>query len=119
MFPISKNTVLNIVGFVYSNDEKAKESWTATGTRAEVQAAFAEFEPTVRKTVDLMNENPSKWVLNDRELLDQWVFGNGKIVLMGDAAHAVSIPGRTSHFKHLRSAADVCAPSSADAPTSR
>ena len=90
VFPISKNTVLNIVGFVYSNDTEAKESWSSTGTREEVQAAFAEFEPTVRNTIALMNENPSKWVLNDRELLDQWVFGNGRIVLMGDAAHAVS-----------------------------
>lgn len=89
-FPISKNKTLNIVAFVYSDDERALESWTATGHRSEVQKEFESFDPTVRKTISFMNEFPSKWILNDRELLDQWVFGSGKIVLMGDAAHAVS-----------------------------
>jgi salicylate hydroxylase len=89
-FPISKNKLLNIVAFVYSDDERALESWTATGHRSEVQKEFESFDPTVRKTISFMNEFPSKWILNDRELLDQWVFGNGKIVLIGDAAHAVS-----------------------------
>lgn len=88
-FPISKNKTLNIVAFVYSDDERALESWTATGHRSEVQKEFEGFDPTVRKTISFMNEFPSKWILNDRELLDQWVFGNGKIALMGDAAHAM------------------------------
>ena len=90
-FPISRNTMLNVVAFVHSAGEKPKESWTATGPRSEVEKAFADFEPTVRRTISLMNENPSKWVLNDREPLDQWVFQGGKVVLMGDAAHAVSV----------------------------
>ncbi|PTB62102.1 FAD/NAD(P)-binding domain-containing protein [Trichoderma citrinoviride] len=88
-FPISRNTILNIVAFVYSDDDRTKESWTATGHRSEVQKEFESFDATVRKTISFMNENPSKWILNDRELLDQWVYGNGKIVLMGDAAHAM------------------------------
>ncbi|KAH0528900.1 hypothetical protein TsFJ059_003711 [Trichoderma semiorbis] len=88
-FPISKNTLLNIVAFVYSDDDRTKESWTATGHRSEVQREFESFDTTVRKTISFMNENPSKWILNDRELLDQWVYGDGKIVLMGDAAHAM------------------------------
>ncbi|KAL6874721.1 FAD/NAD(P)-binding domain-containing protein [Trichoderma novae-zelandiae] len=88
-FPISRNTILNIVAFVYSDDDRMKESWTATGHRSEVQKEFESFDTTVRKTISFMNENPSKWILNDRELLDQWIYGNGKIVLMGDAAHAM------------------------------
>ncbi|UKZ50465.1 hypothetical protein TrVGV298_004728 [Trichoderma virens] len=88
-FPISRNTLLNIVAFVYSDDDRTKESWTATGHRSEVQKEFESFDTTVRKTISFMNENPSKWILNDRELLDQWVYGDGKIVLMGDAAHAM------------------------------
>jgi len=90
VFPISRNKTLNIVGFVYSEGEHGMESWTATGSREDVAKEFESFEPTVRKTISLMQENPSKWILNDREPLDQWVFANGKIVLMGDAAHAVS-----------------------------
>lgn len=83
------------MAFVYSEDEKAKESWTATGDRSEVAKEFESFEPTVRKTVALMQKNPSKWILNDREPLDQWVFLNGKVALMGDAAHAVRTPSHS------------------------
>src|SRR4051794_5416061 len=64
VFPISRNTVLNIVAFVYSEHEEAKESWTATGHRADVAEEFTSFEPTVRKLIDLMQENPSRWILN-------------------------------------------------------
>jgi salicylate hydroxylase len=31
----------------------------------------------------------SKWKLNDRELLSQWCYMDGKVVLSGDAAHAM------------------------------
>jgi salicylate hydroxylase len=36
-----------------------------------------------------MEPFPGKWRLNDRELLSQWSFMNGKVVLLGDAAHAM------------------------------
>ncbi|RFU79708.1 hypothetical protein TARUN_2514 [Trichoderma arundinaceum] len=88
-FPISKNTLLNIVAFVYSDDDRTQESWTAFCHKSEVQRKFESFDHTVRRTISFMNEYPSKWILNDRELLDQWVYGSGKIVLMGDAAHAM------------------------------
>ncbi|KAL1966217.1 hypothetical protein VTN77DRAFT_4769 [Rasamsonia byssochlamydoides] len=92
VFPISKNTILNVVAFV-STDEKdlgeLKESWSATGNRDDLARDFESFDQTVRRIISLMPEHPSKWVLNDREPLDQWVFAKGKVVLMGDAAHAM------------------------------
>jgi salicylate hydroxylase len=94
VFPISKNQTLNIVAFVATEEEQLgglKESWTATGNRDDVAKDFEDFEKTVRHIISLMPEHPSKWVLNDREPLPQWVFARGKVVLMGDAAHAVSI----------------------------
>lgn len=96
VFPISENRTLNIVAFVATDESQLgglKESWTATGERSQLAKDFQDFEPTVRKIISLMPENPSKWVLNDREPLEQWVFARGKIVLMGDAAHAVSLQG--------------------------
>lgn len=92
MFPISQNKTLNIVAFVAT--EKAdlgdlKESWTATGSRAEVMKHFEGFEETVKRTLSLMGPHPSKWLLNDRDPLEQWVWLGGKVVLMGDAAHAM------------------------------
>lgn len=93
VFPISQNKLLNIVAFVSTEESELgglKESWTATGDRDELTKHYEDFDEPVRKIISLMPKNPSKWVLNDREPLDQWVFAKGKVVLLGDAAHAVS-----------------------------
>lgn len=92
MFPISQNKLLNIVAFVATPENELgglKESWTATGDRIDTVEAFLNFEETIQKVIGLMPENPSKWLLNDRDPLDQWVFADGQVVLMGDAAHAM------------------------------
>lgn len=94
VFPISRNRTLNIVAFVSTGEKELgglKESWTATGDRDDLAKDFDGFESTVRKIISLMPQHPSKWVINDRDPLDQWVFASGKVVLMGDAAHAVRI----------------------------
>jgi salicylate hydroxylase len=92
MFPISRNKTLNIVAFVATEEEDLgdlKESWTATGSRAEIMKHFDGFEETVQRTLSLLGPHPSKWLLNDRDPLEQWVWMGGKVVLMGDAAHAM------------------------------
>ena len=92
VFPISRNRLLNIIAFVTTPIESIgglKESWTATGHRTELEADFKGFEGTVQRIIASMPAHPSKWLLNDREPLDEWVFANGKIMLLGDAAHAM------------------------------
>jgi len=92
-FPISQNKILNIVAFVAKKEENLgdlKESWTAVGKREEVFEAFNLFEEKVQKVIRLMEEQPSKWLINDRKPLDQWVYLGGKAVLLGDAAHAMT-----------------------------
>ncbi|EXJ67159.1 uncharacterized protein A1O5_09806 [Cladophialophora psammophila CBS 110553] len=92
VFPISNNRILNIVAFVATEEEKLgglKESWTATGNKSDLAKDFADFDKTVLEIISHMPEHPSKWVLNDRKPLPQWVFAQGKVVLMGDAAHAM------------------------------
>lgn len=92
-FPIANNETLNIVAFV-AEDEKnlgdLRESWTALGHKKEVSEAFHGFEERVQKLIALMPERPSKWLINDRKPLDQWLYLNGKVVLLGDAAHAMT-----------------------------
>lgn len=66
-----------------------RESWTSTGERSQLAKDFEDFEETVSKVIGCMDEKPSKWILNDREPLEQWVWASGKVVLMGDAAHAM------------------------------
>ena len=66
-----------------------RESWTPTGERSQLAKDFEDFEETVRKVIGLMDAKPSNRILNDREPLKQWVWASGKVVLMGDAAHAM------------------------------
>jgi salicylate hydroxylase len=92
-FPISQNKTLNIVAFVAEKEENLgdlRESWTAVGKKQDVFEAFQGFEERVQKLIQLMPDEPSKWLINDRKPLDQWTYLGGKVVLLGDAAHAMT-----------------------------
>lgn len=92
IFPIAKNTQLNIVAFVTKPENEVadvKESWTSICDRQDVYEDFKGFDKTVQGLIDLMPAQPSKWRLNDRKPLDCWHYMNGKVVLLGDAAHAM------------------------------
>ena len=65
-----------------------KESWTSVCEKKDVEDDFAGFESTVQEIIKLMPEQPSKWRINDREPLNKWHYVDGKVVLLGDAAHA-------------------------------
>lgn len=102
-FPISQNRLLNIVAFVSTAEEELsdmKESWIATGDRLDLERHFGDFAEPVKEIIGNMPLNPSKWKLNDRVPLEQWMFANGKVWLMGDAAHAM-LPFRAS-FQYPR-----------------
>ncbi|KAL7810569.1 hypothetical protein V8C44DRAFT_332563 [Trichoderma aethiopicum] len=102
VFPISRNKTLNVVAFVTKPETELgdlRESWSSTAPRAEVEAEFAGWEDTVQRIVRAMEPRPGKWKLNDRELLDQWVYLDGRVVLSGDAAHAM-LPHQGSGAGH-------------------
>jgi salicylate hydroxylase len=91
-FPVSDNKTLNVVGFVSTPWETlgpVEESWTLAGSKMEVQEQFKEFAPAVLSVIEHMDTNPLKWILFDREPLEQWSFSGGKVALLGDAAHAM------------------------------
>lgn len=92
VFPISRNKFLNVVGFVTKNNAELgdlKESWSCTGDLEDMRKDFAGFEDTVQRVINNLSSTPSKWKLNDRDPLLQWVYENGQVVLLGDAAHAM------------------------------
>jgi len=92
VFPISKNEFLNVVGFVTKDETQLgdlNESWSCTGTLADMKKDFAGFEDTVQRVMDNLSSTPSKWLLNDRDPLAEWVYEDGQVVLLGDAAHAM------------------------------
>ena len=91
-YPVDQNKQFDVIGLIRTPEEELgdlKESWTFLGDRSEMEKAFDDFEPTVRNIIQAMPEKPHKWLLNDRQPLDQWVFANGRVVLLGDAAHAM------------------------------
>ncbi|KAF2153259.1 FAD/NAD(P)-binding domain-containing protein [Myriangium duriaei CBS 260.36] len=92
VFPISRNQSLNVVAFSDTKSEEAKdmvESWVTTCDRKEVEDAYKEFDPTVQRLIALMPKEPGRWKINDREPLNQWHYLQGKVILLGDAAHAM------------------------------
>jgi salicylate hydroxylase len=92
IFPISQNKILNIVAFTSAREDElkdVKESWTLAGDKASVQEEFKHFDGTVQRIIEYMDTNPQKWLLFDRLPFKKWVFSEGKVLLLGDAAHAM------------------------------
>ena len=92
VFPICQNKTLNVVAFISKPLEELgnlKESWSNSAPREELEKEYEGWDETVVKTIQCMEPNPGKWRMNDHELLSQWNFMGGKLVLLGDAAHAM------------------------------
>ena len=62
------------------------ESWSVQGTLEELRAAFRDFHPTVRHVVHAAPQ-VQKWALLERDPLPKW--GEGSVVMLGDACHAM------------------------------
>ncbi|KAL1969663.1 hypothetical protein VTN77DRAFT_8216 [Rasamsonia byssochlamydoides] len=93
VYPISSNNILNIVAFVTTKKEDlgdtTQESWTMAGDKDSVKRDFSEFDTPVQRVIELMDTQPQKWILYDRQPFKRWVFAGGKVALLGDAAHAM------------------------------
>lgn len=63
--------------------------WVATGTRADVQALFADFHPQFQPVFAALPDIVPKWRMRSLPVLPHWV--RGRAALVGDAAHA-SLP---------------------------
>lgn len=75
--------------FVTSTPEPAFdiESWSAKGDLTVLRKAYAEFHPQVRAILDACPD-VHKWALVVRDPLPRW--GEGNIVLLGDACHPMT-----------------------------
>jgi len=85
VYPVRGGRLLNYVGFVPTDNETA-ESWSAVGDRDELATFFAGWDPLVVSILEKV-ESCFWWGLCDRLPLDTWT--NGRLVLLGDAAHAM------------------------------
>ncbi len=77
--------------FVTSQPEKTDwltpESWSARGDLDELRASFAGFHPDVQAVLNAATE-VHKWALFERDPLPRW--GEGRVVLLGDACHPMT-----------------------------
>jgi salicylate hydroxylase len=67
-------------------DKWVEEGWSITGDPDEMRASFPNPEPRLKKLLSLVTQC-SKWGLFTRPLTSEW--GQGRIQLIGDAAHAM------------------------------
>jgi salicylate hydroxylase/6-hydroxynicotinate 3-monooxygenase len=63
------------------------ESWSATGDLEQLRAAFAGFHEQVQRVVYACPQ-AHKWALVERDPLPHW--GEGRVVLLGDACHPMT-----------------------------
>lgn len=83
------NDNLNIC--LVSEDSEGEEGeWHTHGDLGKVKSKFADFEPRIASLLDLARpENCYTWRFSDLPPLEKWSNENGKMVIVGDAAHAM------------------------------
>ncbi|CAG7967184.1 unnamed protein product [Penicillium nalgiovense] len=85
-YPIRNGELYNMV---MSHPGKASVGkWSEPGNLEEMKAHYDHFDPIVRQLLTHVN-SVLKWVLADLPMLPRWVSDSGKVVIIGDAAHAM------------------------------
>lgn len=85
-YPIRNGSQYNIV---MSHPGRAKVGvWNQAGDIAEMNKTYEDFDPVIRQALGYV-ESALKWTLADVGALPRWRSRNGRVVLVGDAAHAM------------------------------
>lgn len=85
-YPIRQGAMYNMV---LSHPGKAAVGrWNEPGNLEEMKAHYANFDPVIQKVLSKVSDC-LKWKLADLPPLPKWVSKSGKVVLIGDAAHAM------------------------------
>lgn len=64
--------------------------WYEVGDLNKVKTKYSGFDPVVRKLLDLAKPGDCYiWRLSEMPHLEKWVSDNGKVVITGDAVHAM------------------------------
>jgi len=92
VYPTSDNTLLNFVNIhptaesQVDSEEPGSSDWQNQGNISKMLEIYKDFEPAVVKLLGMADEETLKvWELLDMEQLPTWT--EGKLVLIGDAAH--------------------------------
>ena len=84
-YPISAGRLINVVAIAPAGDWRT-ESWTARGEISDLLREFEGWDDRLRQLI-VSATDTKRWALYDRAPLDRWT--EGRIALLGDAAHAM------------------------------
>lgn len=88
-YPVAQGTVLNVLAVITDpNAWPHGAQITARGTRAEAEAAFVDWHPTVRAIASLFPDDMEKWALFDMHEAPAPSYARRGVCVAGDAAHA-------------------------------
>ena len=84
-YPIRQGAMYNLV--MCHPGEAPLGTWSVPGNVEEMREMYDDFDPVVRKIISKVT-SCLKWTLADLPPLKSWLSKTGKVVLIGDAAHA-------------------------------
>tara|TARA_R110002003_G_scaffold196_1_gene15259 strand:- start:6580 stop:7617 length:1038 start_codon:yes stop_codon:yes gene_type:complete len=106
VYPTSDNTLLNFVNIhptaesQVQSDKAGSSDWQNQGNIGKMLEIYKDFEPAVVKLLSMADEETLKvWELLDMEQMPTWT--EGKLVLIGDAAHPFTPRRFPSFFLHI------------------
>ena len=86
-YPIRKGTMYNLV-LSHPADDAEAGKWNEPGDINEMNEQYEDFDPVIRRVLSKV-EWCLNWKVADLPPLPEWVGASGKVVLIGDAAHAM------------------------------
>lgn len=88
-YPIAKGQLYNIAITAVGGGNGPPGRWNTPVDTKELRAMFRDFCPTVQSLLDLV-DTCAKWTIAEVPALTTWSSSSAKVVLVGDAAHAMS-----------------------------
>ncbi|KAI9482732.1 MAG: hypothetical protein EXX96DRAFT_647567 [Benjaminiella poitrasii] len=85
-YPMRDGQLYNLV--MSHPGEAAVGQWNEPGNLDEMKHHYHKFDPAIQRVLEKVS-GCLKWTLADLPVLSQWVSPSGRIVLIGDAAHAM------------------------------
>lgn len=88
-FPIESGKTMNVIAVQSSESWPGGEDWVIPASRETILDDFSQWGPDVRKIMQLL-EKPLTWGLFHHLPAKRYHDGTGRILIMGDAAHATT-----------------------------
>ncbi len=87
IYYVRNRELVNMVGVIEAKHQPTKDDWINKAPKSALLEDFEGWHPTVSKLIEAVDEDKCyRWSLNHLTPLKKW--GQGRVALLGDAAHA-------------------------------